>query len=214
MNVYAVVRERRFWGPLTGFGVQRRVSGRRPVLEDDRDARALARENPERTLALRDADAIVRHRRSRRRSRCRRGRSRRADPPLVHPPAVSFLTSQSPHPFGKRIMLLGAPAMEPPPLALDMGVLDPDLLQLPADFSPASPSPSPSSSSHGATKPGALCKLHLEELFSQWISLPETQRLVSPCNPLYPWWGAFGSWVLNLAVDSRFSARFSRRMVD
>jgi serine/threonine-protein phosphatase 2A regulatory subunit B'' len=66
-----------------------------------------------------------------------------------------------------------------------MGALDPDLLQLPADFAPASssPSPSPSSSSHSpGTKPGGLCKLHLEELFAQWISLPETQRLVSWCS--------------------------------
>ncbi|KAG0624974.1 hypothetical protein M758_2G017900 [Ceratodon purpureus] len=78
-------------------------------------------------------------------------------------------------------MLLGAPAMESPP-ALDMGVLDAELLQLPHDFFPSSPSPSPSSSSHGGgSKAGALRKLHklhLEEIFEQWISLPETQRLV------------------------------------
>lgn len=68
-----------------------------------------------------------------------------------------------------------------PPMALDMGVLDADLLQLPADFGPASPSPSASSSSASfhSSKPGALCKLHLEELFAQWISLPETQQRVS-----------------------------------
>lgn len=71
---------------------------------------------------------------------------------------------------------------EVPPLALDVGVLEADLLQLPADFGSAtSPSPSPSSS-----KPSnALRKLHLEELFAQWISLPETQQRVSESSPYF-----------------------------
>lgn len=88
-------------------------------------------------------------------------------------------------------MLCGAAAaaatMEPPPpppvAVLDLGVLDPDLLQLPADFpcggSATSSSSSSSLLSHDPSKPSALCKRHLEELYAQWISLPDAQRLVS-----------------------------------
>eukprot|EP00249_Psilotum_nudum_P014336 c24772_g2_i2 orf=649-2283(-) len=49
-------------------------------------------------------------------------------------------------------------------MMLEVGSLDPDLLQLPdPPMLPSKPSP---------------CKSQLEELFSQWLSLPETQRLV------------------------------------
>lgn len=50
-------------------------------------------------------------------------------------------------------------------MAVDVGVLDPDLLLLPDIPLPAS-------------KP-LLCKLRLDDLFAQWLSLPDTQRLVS-----------------------------------
>ncbi|BBN11704.1 serine/threonine-protein phosphatase 2A regulatory subunit B'' [Marchantia polymorpha subsp. ruderalis] len=49
-------------------------------------------------------------------------------------------------------------------MAVEVGVLDPDLLQL-TDL------PMP------ATKP-LQCKLRLDDLFSQWLSLPDSQRLV------------------------------------
>lgn len=49
-------------------------------------------------------------------------------------------------------------------MAIDVAILDPDLLQLPNDL------PSPSG------KPST--EKQLEELFSQWLSLPDTQRVV------------------------------------
>jgi hypothetical protein len=76
-------------------------------------------------------------------------------------------------------------------MGLDTGLLllDLDLLQLPAEF--ASPSSSPSSSAAGAaassavitstTTSGKLSLSHasrLDDLFAQWLSLPDTQRLV------------------------------------
>lgn len=66
------------------------------------------------------------------------------------------------------------------PLTLAVADLDPDLLQLPADFTPfASPSSSSPASVGVSNKLGGVCRLHLEELYAQWISLPDTQRLVS-----------------------------------
>lgn len=51
------------------------------------------------------------------------------------------------------------------PVAIDMGILDPNLLQLPQDL--------PSSSGNlGADK-------LLDDLFTQWLSLPEAQRMVT-----------------------------------
>lgn len=76
-------------------------------------------------------------------------------------------------------------------MGLDTGLLllDLDLLQLPAEF--ASPSSSPSSSAAAAaassavitstTTSGKLSLSHasrLDDLFAQWLSLPDTQRLV------------------------------------
>ncbi|XP_002966764.2 probable serine/threonine protein phosphatase 2A regulatory subunit B''delta [Selaginella moellendorffii] len=49
-------------------------------------------------------------------------------------------------------------------MAVDVGVLDPELLQLPDLPSPP-------------TKPVA-CRMRLEDLFTQWLSLPDTHRLV------------------------------------
>ncbi len=75
-------------------------------------------------------------------------------------------------------------------MGLDTGLLllDLDVLQLPAEF--ASPSSSPSSSAAAAassavitstTTSGKLSLSHasrLDDLFAQWLSLPDTQRLV------------------------------------
>lgn len=76
-------------------------------------------------------------------------------------------------------------------MGLDTGLLllDLDLLQLPAEF--ASPSSFPSSSAAAAaassavitstTTSGKLSLSHasrLDDLFAQWLSLPDTQRLV------------------------------------
>jgi hypothetical protein len=74
-------------------------------------------------------------------------------------------------------------------MGLDTGLLllDLDLLQLPAEF--ASPSSSPSSSAAAAssavitstTTSGKFSLSHasrLDDLFAQWLSLPDTQRLV------------------------------------
>lgn len=49
-------------------------------------------------------------------------------------------------------------------MAIDVAILDPDLLQLPHDL------PSPSG------KPAA--EKQLDDLFTQWLSLPDTQRVV------------------------------------
>ncbi len=77
-------------------------------------------------------------------------------------------------------------------MVLDRGLLllDLDVLQLPAEF--ASPSSSPSSFAAAAaaassavitstTTSGKLSMSHasrLDDLFAQWLSLPDTQRLV------------------------------------
>ncbi|KAH9569798.1 hypothetical protein CY35_02G009800 [Sphagnum magellanicum] len=57
-------------------------------------------------------------------------------------------------------------------MGIDMGLLDLDLLQLP-DL-PSSPSPSSSSTS----PKHSLSHARLDDLFAQWLSLPDTQRLV------------------------------------
>jgi hypothetical protein len=57
-------------------------------------------------------------------------------------------------------------------MGIEMGLLDLDLLQLP-DL-PSSPSPSSSSTS----PKHSLSHARLDDLFAQWLSLPDTQRLV------------------------------------
>lgn len=49
------------------------------------------------------------------------------------------------------------------PMAVEVRILDPDLLQLPHDL------PSPS---------GQPAEKLLDDLFTQWLSLPDTQRVV------------------------------------
>ncbi len=62
-------------------------------------------------------------------------------------------------------------------MGIDMGLLDLDLLQLP-DL-PSSPSPSSSSTS----PKHSLSHARLDDLFAQWLSLPDTQRLVELTVP-------------------------------
>lgn len=90
--------------------------------------------------------------------------------------SASYVPCAAGTPSATRMLLPGAAAtaapaaavvMEASTMSLDIGVLDTDLLHLPADFLPSPASKSP-----------PVCKLHLEDLFSQWISLPDTQRLV------------------------------------
>ncbi len=65
-------------------------------------------------------------------------------------------------------------------MGIDMGLLDLDLLQLP-DL-PSSPSPSSSSTS----PKHSLSHARLDDLFAQWLSLPDTQRLVELTAPPPP----------------------------
>ena len=71
-------------------------------------------------------------------------------------------------------------------MALEVGSLDPDLLQLlehPSNnnnisINTANNINTFSINATSSSKPNPVVKLPLEELFTHWLSLPETQRLV------------------------------------
>ena len=70
-------------------------------------------------------------------------------------------------------------------MALEVGSLDPDLLQLlehPSNNNNISINTANNINTFGinstSSKPNPVVKLPLEELFTHWLSLPETQRLV------------------------------------
>ena len=110
--------------------------------------------------------------------------------------SASNVPSAAGTPSATRMLLPGAAAtaapaavMEASTMSLDIGALDTDLLHLPADFLPSPASKSP-----------PVCKLHLEDLFSQWISLPDTQRLVRTI-PRNSSMLALGLWLCKVSLS-------------